>query len=419
METPTSPSSISSSDRLTLALKQIQQLETELTDFQKSSYELEQELEKELTALEDQNNEYKEEIARKNKEIDTWRTKYVQLERELSNLNTLYQDRFRKYKTELHSVRSQLVNIEIMNDNIEQNERLLSINLNDLESKYNDSLEKIALLEGELSYKEELLLKEKLKNQNLQNEYGEIKERLLVAKARNEVGMSYDTGNASMDLSRCIPKLNLIKQLHNMIEQTKFMENRVETLRNTIRPSKMRKVSGKTVYSEPVTVDDSTYSATNESGANMTFFSALSKSTTNESLSHTKAVRKTQRPSLQNPPIQPLKTEVTQGLGVKETEFANHFKERRGSADRLSVEKRKTERTISGKSTIKRVLSSDRTPVRRAQKTALESIQGSPTVTAREVKKLFGSPSKARKGKKGGLLPSLKRFNLNNEDGTN
>ncbi|GMM38941.1 hypothetical protein DASC09_062800 [Saccharomycopsis crataegensis] len=449
---PSKNSNLSEEERLQMALKQIQQLENELSDFQQSSYELEQELEKELNDLETRKQELEEALESKRKEAENWKAKYVRLESEFNNVTSRNEDKFKNYKKELQSVRSKLVNIEILNDNIEQNERILSINLNDLETKYNDSLERIALLESEINYKDEALLKEKLDNQNTQNQFNELKgeidklrsqQKQKLQREKSQSGQSsssiFDsTGNASVSESvrNNIPKSNSIKQLHNMIEQTKFMENRVETIRNTIRPSKMRKVSGKTIRAEPVEHEsDMSYDGGSEfnitgvsSIANSTgsmdqtassYFTALSKSTTNDSLSHSKARnRKVRKSNLQKPPLQPLGSKPFSGT----KEFQTHFTEKKTTPattiKMVSSSVSSTKTSTTSNSTIKKISSTAH---------QLETIRGSPTTVrtrelkrvaaannskTSEVKKLFNSPSKTKNRLKGGLLPSLRKFNL-------
>lgn len=453
-ESPSKNSNMSEEERFQMALKQINQLETELADFQQSSYELEQELEKELNALEDKNEKLEDKIAAKQKDIENWKAKYVELEAEFNNLNSKNEDKFKNYKKELQSVRSKLVNIEILNDNIEQNERILSINLNDLESKYNDSLEKIALIESELNYKDELLLKEKLNHQNTKNQLSELQAELDKYKPHSdneqEVSQHDDTSRhasiagsvgsmALSELSKKLPKSNSMKQLHNMIEQTKFMENRVESIRNTIRPSKMRKVSGRTISAQPVESEDSfaadvsngEYDITQASADNTntiantttssasTYFSALSKSTTNDSLNHSKAKNRRKKLNLQKPPIQPLNLK----------EFKTHFTQRKETPV-------STMKMVSGPA----ITSSSQVTARRSSGTYrlndLETIKGSPngggnghngkikgieskrlgsSAKAAEVKKLFNSP-KGKTRRKGGLLPSLRKFNINERE---
>lgn len=357
--------------RYETALKQINELETELSEFQQSSYELEQELEKELNSLEEKKKKLEAQLAEKQRQVDSWKQKYVALEHDFGELSHKNEEKFKNYKLELKSVRSKLINIEIMNDNIEQNERMLGINLDEIETKYNDSLEKIALLESEVDYKDEMLLKERLNHQN-------TKTQLLEWKSRSDGTMRPAKERAEESrMGSKLAKSNSIKQLQNMIEHTKCMENKVENIRRSIRPSKTRKVSGRDSSIIIQTMDDSMEESIDVGDGS--FYSALSKSTTNDSLNHSKAKsRKGPRVNLQKPPIQPLKLQ----------EFLKHLSD----AGQHPAEKHSTVRRSSGVYHLNE----------------LDTIEGLPNKDA----KVTGI--KKSKGKKrGGLLPSLMKFNIN------
>lgn len=263
----TTANMLSDEERFNIAMTQIQSLEAELSEFQRSSYELEQELEKELMELENKNLELEEEVITKETQIENWKEKYVNLEKEFNSLSSKNEITIKNYSSQLQSVKDKLVNVEIVNDNIEQKERILNVNLHDLEDKYNQLLEKIALLENELNYKDEMLNKEKLANMNYANQVKLLQEDLLAIK--NEAG-SLNTHNSianngftkpifnkvnftnsfdASDISNAsILKSNSMRQIHSIREQAKFIENTVESIKYNIRPIKMRKVSNKETY---------------------------------------------------------------------------------------------------------------------------------------------------------------------------
>ncbi|ODV62856.1 uncharacterized protein ASCRUDRAFT_79487 [Ascoidea rubescens DSM 1968] len=259
------------------ALNQINQLENELSEFQSSSYELEQELEKELNDLDSKNESLKLNLIESEKETSLWKNKFFNLQKDLQNQSVKAQEQISNYKNELSNTRNKLINIEIINDNIEQNERKLNVNLNELDSKYNDTLEQVALLESELDYKNELLLKEQLEHQNTRNSLLEVQKELDNLKNSINKSTSASTtstglplifnsigifGNTNNNLSRTpsnsldstsqrsFPKSNSIRQLHDMINQAKGMESRVENIKISLKPKhKLRKSNKSTDFS--------------------------------------------------------------------------------------------------------------------------------------------------------------------------
>lgn len=223
------------------ALAAIQQLEAELNEFQTSSYELEKELEKELSALELDNEELKlknEEVTENLKDLQM---KKVETEKEFEKIRNELEAKVEKLEKELESKNTKIVDIEIKNDNIEQNERNLNISYKELEENYNSSMEKIILLEQELTDTKDQIMKEQLNHQNTKNELNEWKTKYeaLVAAGKKS------SNQASKPLAQSkMSKSNSIRQLHTMIEQSKGMESRIGNLKTSLH-SKNFKLNGK------------------------------------------------------------------------------------------------------------------------------------------------------------------------------
>lgn len=233
------------------ALAAIQQLEAELSEFQTSSYELEKELEKELSALELDNEELKlknEEITENLKELQL---KKVETEKEFDKIRNELEIKIEKLEKELESKNTKIVDIEIKNDNIEQNERNLNISYKELEENYNSSMEKIILLEQELSDAKDQTMKEQLNHQNTKNELNELK-----IKYETLVSSSKKINQKPLTQSK-MSKSNSIRQLHTMIEQSKGMESRIGNIKTSLH-SKNFKLNGKSKSSTSTKLTNTT-----------------------------------------------------------------------------------------------------------------------------------------------------------------
>ncbi|KAG8998251.1 NADH:ubiquinone oxidoreductase [Tulasnella sp. 427] len=141
----------------------------ELDEFQASSQELEEELEKELQRTERAHRELEDQVRRLETDRDNWQAKFIQ-----SN------DLVNKLQLELTAVRqtistykSQVVELEMGNDDLERNERAAAESLRELETQFSRIMEEKILLEGEVGEKKTLTEEnQRLKdvNSDLQNE---------------------------------------------------------------------------------------------------------------------------------------------------------------------------------------------------------------------------------------------------------
>ncbi|KAG9002950.1 NADH:ubiquinone oxidoreductase [Tulasnella sp. 427] len=124
----------------------------ELDEFQASSQELEEELEKELQRTERAHRELEDQVRRLETDRDNWQAKFIQ-----SN------DLVNKLQLELTAVRqtistykSQVVELEMGNDDLERNERAAAESLKELETQFSRIMEEKILLEGEVGEKKTL-----------------------------------------------------------------------------------------------------------------------------------------------------------------------------------------------------------------------------------------------------------------------
>jgi len=213
------------------AIAAIQQLEAELNEFQTSSFELEKELEKELSALELDNEELKLKNEELTEELKEAKLKRISIENDFDKIRNELVTKISKLEKELDLKNSKIVDIEIMNDNIEQNERNLNTSYKELEENYNLSMEKIILLEHELSDSRDQALKEKLIHQNVINELAELKVKYEALEKKYEKPVLTNTRPLSQSK---MSKSNSMRQLHTMIEQSKGMESRIGNIKTSL-----------------------------------------------------------------------------------------------------------------------------------------------------------------------------------------
>lgn len=232
------------------ALAAIQQLEAELNEFQTSSYELEKELEKELSALELDNEELKLKNEEITEELKDLKQQKFTTEKELERVRAELDSKIEKLEKDLEAKNSKIVDIEILNDNIEQSERNLNVSYKELEENYYASMEKIILLEQELSDARNQTMKEQLNHQNTKNELAEWKAKATIKPAK--------TSSNPRPLSQSkMSKSNSIRQLHSMIEQSKGMESRIGNIKASLH-SKTFKLNGKSKSSTTTKLSNTT-----------------------------------------------------------------------------------------------------------------------------------------------------------------
>lgn len=207
------------------AIEAIQQLENELNEFQASSFELEKELEKELSDLENQNDKLKDKINDLENKLNQKRIKEVEFN---ESKNELIKE-INLLKIEKNEKNSKLIDIEILNDNFEKNERILLQNQDDLNFKMNKMFEKNVLLNSEITDLKNLYYNEKLKNDNLKIEIEEIrKENEELRNMKNN-----ETNNKSMNRSNSLIKLNKIRtKSTNLNLKLSDLKNSIENKSN-------------------------------------------------------------------------------------------------------------------------------------------------------------------------------------------
>ncbi|KIK71127.1 hypothetical protein GYMLUDRAFT_149017 [Collybiopsis luxurians FD-317 M1] len=170
----------------------------ELDDFHHASKELETELEAELQRTEKAQQDLRVKIAKAESEKDDWKSKFISLQTTHNTITASLQRELDKLRQEHQTVKVQLRELEMGNDDLERTERAVSSTLADVESKYTRALEEKILLEHELLDKANVeeqcqRLRDELRDANA--EISHLKDQLT---ARSSVSPSSDSSNSSI-----------------------------------------------------------------------------------------------------------------------------------------------------------------------------------------------------------------------------
>ncbi|KAF9905215.1 NADH:ubiquinone oxidoreductase [Linnemannia zychae] len=163
-----------------------------LEDFQLSSRELEEELEKEIDSTERRYNEIRIRNEAMKQEVEDWKEKYHQAVKESNaNINQL--------SRQLEILKQQLADfiktrreLEQENDQLEKTERAATWSMQEITTKYDAAVERMAILENEVSTKASL--SEEV--QRLKDELRDANVELEIMKA-NQPGLEKSNNNLS------------------------------------------------------------------------------------------------------------------------------------------------------------------------------------------------------------------------------
>ncbi|KAL4785511.1 nuclear distribution protein nude [Aspergillus varians] len=165
----------SRTDQLAYYKNQYEQLESELADFQASSRELEVELEKEIEASEKRERQLKEKVDNLRYEVDEWKSKYKQSKSEASTAQNTLQKEITSLRDTNLRLQLKLRDTEVANDDYERQARHTTSSLEDMESKFNMTIERGVLLEEEVRHGEQEREDLRIENQRLRDELNDLK----------------------------------------------------------------------------------------------------------------------------------------------------------------------------------------------------------------------------------------------------
>ncbi|OAQ27307.1 hypothetical protein K457DRAFT_60463, partial [Linnemannia elongata AG-77] len=164
-----------------------------LEDFQLSSRELEDELEKEIDSTERRYNEIRIRNEAMKQEVEDWKEKYHQAVKESNaNINQLSRqlEVLKQQTAEFIKTRREL---EQENDHLERTERAATWSMQEITTKYDAAVERVAILENEVSTKASL--SEEV--QRLKDELRDTNVELEIMKANQKAGLDRSNNNFS------------------------------------------------------------------------------------------------------------------------------------------------------------------------------------------------------------------------------
>ncbi|BGP55059.1 NADH:ubiquinone oxidoreductase [Rhodotorula sphaerocarpa] len=159
---------------------QLAAAEQDILEFTESSKELQAELESELERMDKAEKGMRKELDDTKNDKEEWKNKYTTALRDHTATMTHMQRELETLRATEKSLRTKLRDMELDNDDLEKSEREKDSSLQDLETRYNKSLERIALLEEELVAKAQL--EEEV--QRLKDELRDVNEELVVTRSQ-------------------------------------------------------------------------------------------------------------------------------------------------------------------------------------------------------------------------------------------
>lgn len=159
-------------------IEKVLELEAVLNEFQDSSKELERALEDELLELENTKSQLSEQLDLKKQELAQANTKVINLTSELNNLHESTNTKLYEKDEIIHNLTSQLVKTEIMNDSMENEDRIKTNKYEDQQKFNNHLLEKLALLESDYERERKLNIEKQLYITNYQNQIKDLNRKI-------------------------------------------------------------------------------------------------------------------------------------------------------------------------------------------------------------------------------------------------
>lgn len=177
MEPPSSPPSAASSPQSALSWykSQYAQLEVELAEFRDSSRELERELEKDIERAEKQERVFQEKAESLGFEVEEWKRKYKEAKHEAASAQNVLEKEITTLRDTNRTLQMKLRDSEVANDDFERQARNTTSSLEDMESKYNQAIERGVIMEEEIKMGEAEREKLRIESQRLREELGDLK----------------------------------------------------------------------------------------------------------------------------------------------------------------------------------------------------------------------------------------------------
>ncbi|KAG8665492.1 NADH:ubiquinone oxidoreductase [Fusarium poae] len=202
-EPPSSPPGAGATveDTLGWYKAQYEQLESELAEFRDSSRELEQELEKDIERAEKQERYHQEKAETLGFEVEEWKRKYRESKTEASASQNALEKEITTLRDTNRTLQLKLRDIEVANDDFERQARNTTSSLEDMESKYNQAIERAVMMEEEIKMGEQEREQLRIESQRLREELGDLKIEAEVLQDKIKKQESRHLSTISTDLS--------------------------------------------------------------------------------------------------------------------------------------------------------------------------------------------------------------------------
>ncbi|UNI19337.1 NADH:ubiquinone oxidoreductase [Purpureocillium takamizusanense] len=202
-EPPSSPPSeaTGSEDALSWYKAQYELLESELAEFRESSRELEQELEKDIERAEKQERVLQERAETLGFEVEEWKRKYKESKTEASAAQNALEKEITTLRDSNRSLQLRLRDIEVANDDFERQARNTTSSLEDMESKYNQAIERAVMMEEEIKMGEQERENLRIESQRLREELADLKIEAELMQDKIKKHESRHLSTISTDLS--------------------------------------------------------------------------------------------------------------------------------------------------------------------------------------------------------------------------
>ncbi|KAM4057330.1 hypothetical protein HRG_004150 [Hirsutella rhossiliensis] len=176
-EPPSSPPSeaTGAEDALSWYKSQYEMLESELAEFRESSRELEKELEKDIERAEKQERVFQEKAEALGFEVEEWKRKYKESKTEASAAQNTLEKEITTLRDSNRSLQLKLRDIEVANDDFERQARNTTSSLEDMESKFNQVIERAVMMEEEIKSGEQEREQLRIESQRLREELADLK----------------------------------------------------------------------------------------------------------------------------------------------------------------------------------------------------------------------------------------------------
>ncbi|KAK7952712.1 NUDE protein [Apiospora aurea] len=203
VEPPSSPPNADASPEESLAWykSQYEQLANELADFRDSSHELEQELEKDLDAADKRERSLQEKAESLQFEADEWKEKCKNAKAEANAAQNALEKEITTLRETNRTMQHKLRDIEVANDDFERQARNTTSSLEDMESKFNQAIERTVMMEEEIKIGEQERETLRIEAQRLREELSDLKVEAEILQDKLKKAENRHLSTISTDIS--------------------------------------------------------------------------------------------------------------------------------------------------------------------------------------------------------------------------